>query len=57
MAVLAIVYAILIGMDGDLGSAAFGIFVAAASVGFVVFAGRMRKSDKARADFFPPNVR
>lgn len=57
MAVLAIVYAVLIGLDGDLGSAAFGLFVAAASVGFVFLAGWMRKHDKKRADLFPPSVR
>lgn len=56
MAVLAIGYAILIGMAGDLGSAAFGILVAAASVGFVVLAGKMRKSDKARADFLSSKI-
>ena len=56
MAVLASVYAVLIGLDGDLGSAAFGLFVAAASVGFVCLAGWMRKHDKKRADLFPPSV-
>lgn len=45
------------GTGGDIGSAAFGGAVATASVGLVVFAGRMRKSDKQRARVFPPDVR
>ncbi len=57
MAVIATVYAVLIGLDGGLGSAAFGLFFATASVGFVFIAGWMRKHDKKRTDLFPPGPR
>ena len=56
MAVGAVAYAILTGIGGDFRNAAFGIVIAVASIGFVVLAGKMRKSDKARADFFTPKV-
>lgn len=57
MAVAALAYAVLSGMGGDFGNAAFAIVVAAASVAFAILAGKMRKTDKARADLFPPEVR
>lgn len=57
MAFLAVVYSILAGISGELGSAAFGVVVAMASVGFVVLSGRMRKHDKKWGDLFPPSVR
>ncbi|WP_167762519.1 hypothetical protein [Brevundimonas intermedia] len=57
MAVAALALAILLGISGDPGNAAFAIVVAAASVGFAVLAGRMKKTDKARADLFPPTIR
>lgn len=57
MAVGALLYALLMGLSGDVGSAAFGIAIAVASLGFVILAGKMRNSDKARADLLPPKVR